>query len=322
MEESPLFSVIIPTYNRADLLGATLESIINQEYKYWECLVIDDGSSDFTKELMTFYVEKDERIRCIERPENLIKGANSCRNYGYDLCRGSFVLWFDSDDVMLPGYLEEGRIALSNSDIHLFICSGYFTDSQLDNRTPMSLDLNIELFKDYVIWNQQIITNSVIFKNSFLKDKKLFDTRLTRGQEAELFSRIFFSISKEQYFISSRKLFLYRQHNGTKTSENLNYNKLNKESEAIFLIENLNRAMCLNDLDLLNNLYKRLIELFFLGIHNSHYANSKYVINNMSRIFLGKKFFLAIEHFVLGNLLIHCKRSSYKIEKKWNNRII
>ena len=56
MNNQPLVSIIIPTYNRANLIGETLDSIISQTYKNWECIVVDDGSSDYTNEVMQAYV--------------------------------------------------------------------------------------------------------------------------------------------------------------------------------------------------------------------------------------------------------------------------
>ena len=81
---NPLVSIIIPTYNRAHFIGETLESVLAQTYHNWECIVIDDGSTDYTDELMEFYCEKDSRIQYYHRPSHKPKGANACRNYGFE----------------------------------------------------------------------------------------------------------------------------------------------------------------------------------------------------------------------------------------------
>ena len=77
----PLVSIIIPTYNRAHLIAETLDSIIAQTYTNWECIVVDDGSTDPTDELMETYCKKDSRFQYYHRPKNRPKGANACRNY-------------------------------------------------------------------------------------------------------------------------------------------------------------------------------------------------------------------------------------------------
>ena len=106
MLNSPLVSIIIPTFNRANLIGETLDSVIGQTYTNWECIVIDDGSTDGTDKLLNIYLQKDTRIQYLQRPSERPKGANSCRNYGFEFSRGEYVNWFDSDDIMHPEKLE------------------------------------------------------------------------------------------------------------------------------------------------------------------------------------------------------------------------
>ena len=99
-------SIIIATYNRAQYIIETLKSIQNQSYQFWECLIIDDGSTDNTEELVLHFLINDDRFLFYKRPENLGKGANVCRNYGYRLSNGEYLKFFDSDDIMLPNHLE------------------------------------------------------------------------------------------------------------------------------------------------------------------------------------------------------------------------
>jgi len=119
----PLVSIIIPTYNRANLLPETLDSIIAQTYQNWECLVIDDGSTENNWEILTQYQNKDERFRIFKR-ENFQKpkGANACRNIGIEMAMGDFIVFFDSDDLMLPNHLETkfNTINQTNFDFCIF----------------------------------------------------------------------------------------------------------------------------------------------------------------------------------------------------------
>ena len=73
-----MISVIIPVYNRADLIGQTLDSVLAQNYSDWECLVIDDASEDNTVEVVKQYVEKDNRFKLILKNQSK-KGANASR---------------------------------------------------------------------------------------------------------------------------------------------------------------------------------------------------------------------------------------------------
>ena len=104
---NPLLSIIIPTYNRAHLIGETLDSVLGQTYKNWECIIVDDGSTDKTPEVIANYIQKDSRFQFYNRPSDRPKGANACRNFGYEISTGKYVKWFDSDDIMHPEFLEK-----------------------------------------------------------------------------------------------------------------------------------------------------------------------------------------------------------------------
>lgn len=102
----PLVSIIIPTFNRAHFISETLNSIEQQTYTNWECIIVDDGSTDGTENLLNKYISKDSRFSYFKRPSALPKGANACRNYGFEQSNGKYINWFDSDDVMEPSKLE------------------------------------------------------------------------------------------------------------------------------------------------------------------------------------------------------------------------
>ena len=80
--DSILVSIIIPTYNRAHLIGETLDSVLAQTYQNWECIIVDDGSSDSTDSLIATYKTIDVRFQYLHRTPEKIKGANACRNIG------------------------------------------------------------------------------------------------------------------------------------------------------------------------------------------------------------------------------------------------
>ena len=103
----PLVSIIIPTYNRANLILETLNSVKLQSYQNWECIIVDDGSTDTSEEVITAFCRMDERFKYYKRPENKPKGANSCRNLGFEYSKGDLINWFDSDDVMFEDFLEK-----------------------------------------------------------------------------------------------------------------------------------------------------------------------------------------------------------------------
>lgn len=119
---TPLVSIIIPAYNRAHLIGETLDSVLAQTYINWECIVIDDGSNDNTSELLAEYCKKDNRFQYHHRPKDRPKGANACRNYGFELCKGEWIQFLDSDDLLESFCLSERvNLILKNPAIDLLV---------------------------------------------------------------------------------------------------------------------------------------------------------------------------------------------------------
>jgi GalNAc5-diNAcBac-PP-undecaprenol beta-1,3-glucosyltransferase len=98
---SPFFSIIIPTYNRADLVAATLRSVQTQDFADFEVLVVDDGSKDNTAEVVRPFIA-DTRFRYLPKT-NAERGA--ARNYGLDQAQGEYVIFLDSDDLFHPAHL-------------------------------------------------------------------------------------------------------------------------------------------------------------------------------------------------------------------------
>lgn len=105
---SPLISIIIPTYNRVNTLPKTVASVINQTYSNWECIIVDDGSTDDTETLCRDWIDNDSRLQYIQRTISP-KGASHCRNIGLAAAKGDYVIFLDSDDILLPHCLEQRR---------------------------------------------------------------------------------------------------------------------------------------------------------------------------------------------------------------------
>jgi glycosyltransferase involved in cell wall biosynthesis len=102
----PLISVIIPTFNRAHLIVETIDSIINQSFQDWECIVVDDGSTDETEFIVGELIALDSRLSFYKKPKHLPKGPSAARNYGFTKSKGTYINWFDSDDIMDPQKMQ------------------------------------------------------------------------------------------------------------------------------------------------------------------------------------------------------------------------
>lgn len=99
-----LISIIIPTFNRVHLICATLDSVIAQTYTNWQCIIVDDNSTDNTLDVLKKY--NDNRIEIYARPRHMKKGPSSCRNFGLSKAKGENVIFLDSDDLLKKSCLE------------------------------------------------------------------------------------------------------------------------------------------------------------------------------------------------------------------------
>ena len=116
----PFFSIIIPTYNRADIISPSIKSVINQQFTDWELIIVDDGGTDSTKEVVEGYT--DERIKYCWK-ENGERGA--ARNYGTTQAIGDYVFFLDSDDLIYPNHLKHAFDKLKELNNPEFFHSRY-----------------------------------------------------------------------------------------------------------------------------------------------------------------------------------------------------
>lgn len=104
MNSHPLISVIVPCYNQAQFLPDALQSVLNQSYQNWECIIVNDGSPDNTEEIAMQWCEKDKRFKYLQKANG---GLSSARNAGVAKSLGEYILPLDADDKISSGYLEE-----------------------------------------------------------------------------------------------------------------------------------------------------------------------------------------------------------------------
>lgn len=193
--KSHLVSIIIPTYNRSNLIGGSLDSIIAQTNQSWECIVVDDCSTDYTEELLLFYCARDSRIRYVKRPPHLKRGANVCRNYGFELSKGKYIQWFDSDDLMLPTFLEDKAKVLDAHPVDFVISKAVnFRDPDPEDITNHNeYHYRFERFAinhhNYLVQNINWLTYDFMCRR-YLAEKVKFNENLNSAQERNFFTKI------------------------------------------------------------------------------------------------------------------------------------
>ncbi|WP_139958084.1 glycosyltransferase family 2 protein [Flavicella sediminum] len=219
MQNNPLVSILIPAFNRAALLHETLDSIIAQTYTNWECIVVDDGSTDATLNVLKVYAQKEPRIQYASRPTTRPKGANACRNYAFELSKGTYIQWFDSDDAMHAEKIETKVKALQNTEFDFAVCEGVEYKDSFSNviRKWNQIHSN-QVLEDHITGKVNFHTNGPLFKRSFLADKKLFDESLMRKQEWEFYSRLL--SQSTNYKPVYKALYFFRSHEDSMNGKN------------------------------------------------------------------------------------------------------
>ena len=183
-------SVIIPTYNRAHLIARSIESVLNQTYREFELIVVDDGSTDNTEEVVKSF--NDQRIRYIRYQMN--EGAATARNTGIRAARGDYIAFQDSDDEWHPDKLEKQINILLNYKEEMVIYTDmeriYQNGEAVYWKSPTinSFELIDERTIDYKPMGIGITT--VVLKRSCFETVGLFDEKLPRFIDLDFLIRL------------------------------------------------------------------------------------------------------------------------------------
>jgi len=194
-------SIITPSFNREDFFTQTLDSLLGQTYSDWENIVVDDGSSDQTKEIVNEYAAKDPRIKLYGRSREP-KGACTCRNLGVDLCNGKYLIFLDTDDLLEPFCLEQRVKAMEENpelDFAIFP-SLMFRDTPNDLGLWWNIDKDLdELTRQF---HQDAICQGtgVIWRKSSFNRIGRWDEGLHLWQDIDLFFRAYIQDYKYRKF--------------------------------------------------------------------------------------------------------------------------
>lgn len=239
------------TYNREDFIIETLHAIINQTFLNWECIIIDDGGTDNTHEIIKPILDQDHRFLFVKRTEKYQKGLPGCRNYGIDLAKGDYIIFFDDDDIPHPQNLELCVLELEDKNISFcrYIRNVFFGDFhyQFDFSKEYSSFYIDKNDIEKILKNQlQFISTSVMWRKECFADNR-FAEDLMYAEEWELYPRI---ISSNHRGISIDKCLFYgRKHANSNTGEFYNNSPIRRESytKAILLVlKNLKQKELLN----------------------------------------------------------------------------
>ncbi|MER2152809.1 MAG: ATP-grasp fold amidoligase family protein [Solibacillus sp.] len=209
---NPLVSIIVPTFNRAQLVKEAISSVLNQTYRNFEIIVIDDNSTDNTAELISKI--NDGRIYYFRLNKN--QGAPAARNLGLKKASGQLIAFLDSDDQWVSKKLEK-QIALFEREqqIGLVYTGIKFINSQFERILVPKVRGDIS--KSILKKNYVGPTSSVVIKKALIDEVGGFDVTLPSCQDWDLFIRIG-QVCEIDYI--AEPLVLYFEHEGTRISTN------------------------------------------------------------------------------------------------------
>lgn len=219
-----LISIIIPTFNRANLIKDTIESIRSQSYTNWECIIIDGGSTDNSDTIIPNFFQSDIRFNYLKCPINSIKGPNASRNYGFQLAKGTFIYFFDSDDRLLPNAFETYMNSFDD-ETDVVIAQLEKIDFTTNRRLCINRIYSQNLIEDYFTGKISFYVCGPMWKKSFLdKQGDLFDENISNLDDWDFNLRMVYQ--KPTIKFLDTILIQYRQHEFSLKQE---LNKLNLE---------------------------------------------------------------------------------------------
>lgn len=243
-------SVLMPVYNSEKFLLETVQTVINQSYINWELILVDDGSTDNSKEICTKLMNDDKRIKYIFQ-ENL--GVSHTRNVALENAQGKYIVFVDSDDLIHEDYLKIliNSIEKNNSDIS--VCN--FIERKISNTGKVE-DITREFYpkevmemsemKDYImdfgnsgllnpLWNK-------IYKREIIENNNItFDEKVETGEDF-IFNLQYFRKTKKISFIKEMLYYYIRRNNNSITYKYIE-NMYEKGWEIHWLLESFLKDM-------------------------------------------------------------------------------
>mgnify|MGYP002532583580 CR=1 FL=1 len=217
-----LVSIIVPVYNAKKYLSNTLESILKQSYKNLEIILINDGSTDNSKEICEHYAKIDSRIILLNKING---GVSSARNYGLEVAKGDYISFIDSDDYLTVDMIEILVKDVQNTDAEIAVC-GYWhiTESEYKEKIKELKDVNmnkIEILKKPIeyFYSKKYMPNiwNKIFKKSLIENIR-FDNSIYYGEDF-LFCALAFMKANIASYRSDKKYFYIKREDGLSMKE-------------------------------------------------------------------------------------------------------
>ncbi len=313
---NPTVSIIVVTYNRASLISDLLDSILNQVFIDWECIIINDGGNDETDRVVGKYLRKDKRFTYIYRPAKYKKGLPGCRNYGLDLAKGTYIVFFDDDDIVHPDILRITTTAITTGtyDFCHYQKQSFIESKELPKH--IMENMVIQGYIDFnwlyrlITYDYAIASCTVLWKKDFLNER--FNEALQYAEEWEFYNRLFMKQQEFKGLIIENVLYFNRKHPESNTHEFYNGNRirvLSHSRAAANLLSNYFKYIAKKETPVIQYLLTILIRNRSLSLYN----------HSVSLLFKGtlKRFILLLLYFILPIYLNIINKY-----KKWQSKSI
>jgi glycosyltransferase involved in cell wall biosynthesis len=247
----PKVSINLCCYNSERYLRETLDSIINQTFKSWELVIIDDGSSDSTESIIQEYIKKGYPIVYHYHTN---KGLAHSRNEAFKRSNGEFIAFIDHDDLWLPDKLEKQLSVFENDPAIDFVYSNCRVHDTIRNKKRSFLrgkQPQGDVFEEFLRYYPAVISTVVIRRVALLSLDEYFDNKLRYAEEFDVFMRV---LMRSRAAYVNEQLAIYRVHPNM-ASIKLD---LKKEDEILYVIDKLRKCMPSFD-----NKYKKSIDYLY-----------------------------------------------------------
>jgi len=222
----PKISIIIPCYNSEQFIDRTIKSVLSQTFSDWELLLIDDHSTDKTKDILEKYAKNDTRIKILQTKENS-GGPALPKNIGIENAKGEYIAFLDHDDEWLPEKLEKQLAVFENSkDEKLGLVSCYFYIKDISKNRIIKKYKNMykkDILKELLKINFIYTSSCVMVKSFIFKKIGLFDTNYKITDDLDMWLKI----AKNGYHFDYSPFFLlnyiYHKDNLCYAKDNKNY---------------------------------------------------------------------------------------------------
>lgn len=187
--DKPIISIVIPAYNAEKYIEETLKSVSEQTYASWECIIVNDGSTDNTISVVESFIQKDKNKQKFIFYSKENEGHSKTRNYGIDHSNGEYIAFLDSDDVWMPHHLESLIDTIHQHKVDCIVSkcyvirNGKYTEEPVQHYKSLRGVQNPKDFISNILFSNEISTPALLCK----KQKILEVGKFSYGKNAEDF---------------------------------------------------------------------------------------------------------------------------------------